>query len=508
MIKFQTFELVFEGEEPAGSQAVVDVNATFTCGTQVKTVKGFYDGKGIYKVRFLPETEGHYTWKVSGAVSGEGEADCSVSGEYHGLVKAEGTHFAYSDGTRYLPFGTTIYALSHQTEELIDQTFKTLEAAPFNKVRHCVFPKHYDYNHNEPGDYAFERDADGKWDVNRPCFAFWAHLEHIIDRLSTLGIQSDLILFHPYDRWGFSKLSMEENRIYLDYLLRRLSANPSIWWSMANEYDMVFTKTMEDWYAIEEQLAAGDVYHHLLSNHNCFGLYDFTRKDITHCSIQTAQMHHGAAWQKKYGKPVIFDECCYEGNLELDWGNISAFEMVNRFWCACTVGAYATHGEVFLSEDEILWWARGGVLKGESPARIAYLKDIISSFPAPLEHWDAPKYMGEAAGKDTNGEKQPKDPMENPFIKLIMSLPEIEREVFLAKSTSYTGHCKDAVYLHYFAHQCSSACHMELPDNASYQVEVLDVWNMTRHTVMEDVSGNIIVKLPGKEGMAILATKM
>ena len=29
------------------------------------------------------------------------------------------------------------------------------------KVRHCVFPKHYDYNHNEPPYYAFEKDADG-----------------------------------------------------------------------------------------------------------------------------------------------------------------------------------------------------------------------------------------------------------------------------------------------------------------------------------------------------------
>lgn len=87
---------------------------------------------------------------------------------------------------------------------------ETLSTAPFNKVRHCVFPKHYDYNHNDPELYAFEKDADGKWDVNRPCFAFWEHLEKQIFALADMGIQSDLILFHPYDKWGFSHMTMEE----------------------------------------------------------------------------------------------------------------------------------------------------------------------------------------------------------------------------------------------------------------------------------------------------------
>ena len=38
----------------------------------------------------------------------------------HGMVKAVDTHFEYEDGTYYYPFGTTIYALAHQSEELIN----------------------------------------------------------------------------------------------------------------------------------------------------------------------------------------------------------------------------------------------------------------------------------------------------------------------------------------------------------------------------------------------------
>ena len=50
MKQYEMFELQFQGEEPAGSQAVVDVTAEFSHtgadGKQaVKTVKGFYAGK-------------------------------------------------------------------------------------------------------------------------------------------------------------------------------------------------------------------------------------------------------------------------------------------------------------------------------------------------------------------------------------------------------------------------------------------------------------------------------
>ncbi|MCZ2151499.1 MAG: hypothetical protein LC126_27470 [Bryobacterales bacterium] len=39
-------------------------------------------------------------------------------------------------------------------------------AAPFNKMRMCIFPKSYAFNENEPVYYPFERDA-GKSDPYR-----------------------------------------------------------------------------------------------------------------------------------------------------------------------------------------------------------------------------------------------------------------------------------------------------------------------------------------------------
>ena len=74
---------------------------------------------------------------------------------------------------------------------------------------------------------------------------------------------------------------------------------------------------------------------------------------------------------EQHRKPVVVDECCYEGNIPHRWGNITAEEMVRRFWEGAVHGGYVGHGDTFLHPQDILWWARGGVLHGQSAARLA-----------------------------------------------------------------------------------------------------------------------------------------
>lgn len=503
MKQYETFELSFEGEEPKGSFALADIKAVFTLGDESKTVNGFYDGKGIYKVRFLPAKLGTYSWKVSGVVSAEGIEECVPSEKSHGIVRADGFAFKYEDGEKYIPFGTTVYAIAHQDEALIEETFQTLEKTPFNKLRHCIFPKSYDFNHNDPKLYPFEKNENGKWDVNRPCFEFWQNFENIVKRLGYLGIQSDIILMHSYDRWGFAFLDMSEIEIYLDYALRRLSAFPFVWWSMANEYDFLFNRSLDDWYKIEEIIVKNDPYRHLLSNHNGMKIYDFSRQNITHCSIQTNAMHKVSDWRQKYGKPVVIDECCYEGDLEHEWGSITAFEMVNRFWQGFSLGGYVTHGETYYSDDEILWWAKGGKLHGESAPRIAFLKDLMYSFKGNLEPWNEPIF--EEFGNVT--EKAVKSDVP-PFFKLMASLSTEESENLKWKSAAYLGHIGDDVFLKYYGTHRPKKAAFRLPKDFTYKIEVIDAWEMTRKTLAQNVSGRVPLDLPGKEGIAVLATRI
>ena len=84
---------------------------------------------------------------------------------------------------------------------------------------------------------------------------------------------------------------------------------------------------------------------------------------------------------QKYQKPVVWDEIVYEGNIDQSWGNISGQELVRRFWEATLRGGCAGHGETFVHPQDILWWAHGGVLHGESEPRIAFLKKIWNETP-------------------------------------------------------------------------------------------------------------------------------
>ena len=517
MKQYETFELVLQGPELESDYAQVPLTAEFRCAGKTRRVKGFYDGEGRYAVRFLPLSPGEYAYTVSGPVEAEGHELCEPARGARGPVRAVGTSFACADGKPFLPFGTTVYALASQEDALVERTLKTLGESPFNKLRMCVFPKSYAYNANEPPCYPFARDPSGKWDVHRPCIPFWRRFERILDRVGELGIQIDLILFHPYDRWGFSRMSREEDLVYLDYLLRRLSAKPWLWWSLANEYDLCDGKTLEDWETLEEFVASEDPYGHLLSCHNCFCFWDHSRSNITHASLQTKALTELPRWRKTWNKPVMIDECCYEGDIGEFWGSISGREMVNRFWQAAVGGGYCTHGETFLDEEDVLWWSKGGELKGKSPRRIAFLKRLLEELPGPLEPTaslfeelselpgpEAERRIAEATAALPEDYRR----FMGMLGKSLTRMPEREKHLHLAAEHTYSAHCGERAYLWFCGRQCYSRLRLDLPEKHRYRVEAIDTWEMTRLLADNAASGPTEIRLPGKEGMAVLALRI
>ncbi len=382
---------------PASDNPYRDVqwSATFSQGDQRVVVPGFWDGGGNYKVRFSPPTQGEWRYETrSGTPELNGKTGAftatAPTGNNHGPVEVFNTFYLrYSDGSPYHQFGTTCYVWTHQPRELQEQTLKTLAASPFNKIRFCVFPKSYAYNQNEPEFFAFQKGADGKMDFSRPDPAFWRHFEQRILDLQKLGIEADLILWHPYDRWGFADMSDAEDDRYLRYCIARLSAFRNVWWSLANEYDFMTdrppghrgNKQWEDWDRFFSILQNEDPHQRLRGIHNGSKWYDHTKAWVTHASLQTSDMNRGVRFREQYGKPVLYDECKYEGNIPQGWGNLTAREMTQRFWLGTLSGCYIGHGETYKHSEDILWWAKGGVLHGESPKRIQWLKNFMAQAP-------------------------------------------------------------------------------------------------------------------------------
>lgn len=153
--KWDVFEVEVKGKTDKNPFTDYQIQGVFTGKNETVTVDGFYDGNGIYKVRFMPSFEGDYKFQVTGSFSEENYAGnfkvTPASSENHGPVRVANTwHFAYEDGTPYYSIGTTCYVWDLQSDERIAQTLETLKNSAFNKIRFCVFPKHYDYNLGEP----------------------------------------------------------------------------------------------------------------------------------------------------------------------------------------------------------------------------------------------------------------------------------------------------------------------------------------------------------------------
>lgn len=483
---YRTAEVTFSGPGHGNPLVEVELAAQVTAPTGSARgdhlVSGFYDGDGTYRVRFLPDAPGRYVLTtVSNARSLNGielavEVAPAREGD-HGPVRVQGFGFRHADGTRFLPLGTTCYAWTHQGDALEEQTLASLAGAPWSKLRMCVFPKSMPYNENEPERYPYEfTDTDGpavgemrdgrRYDKQRYNPDYFHHLEQRIEQLAELGIDADLILFHPYDRWGYATLGREADLHYLRYVVARLAAFPNVWWSMANEYDLM-AKSDEDWHRLGRLVRDLDPYGHPRSIHQCVTFFDHTADWITHASVQKTDNYKTAentdAWRLQWGKPVVIDEMSYEGNLPYGWGNITGEELVRRHWEAACRGGWGGHGETFLDPDDIIWWAKGGPLKGTSPSRLGFLRDVLADAPGDLEPRPAGDFVCGAAGDD-----------------------------YLLFYTSFMQ---------------PAQAQLRLPPG-EWELEILDTWAMTVQSVAGLHEGTAAIDLPGRQYIAIRARRL
>lgn len=471
--QYEPFEITLKGPSSGNPFTDVTLYAQFKYQNRTLQPDGFYDGNGNYKIRFMPDSTGEWsycTFSNCKELDGKtGKLLCIPAlKDVHGIVNVHKKFgFAYSDGTPFYPVGTTCYAWVWQSDNLVKQTLETIKNSPFNKIRMGVFPKQYiSYIQTEPPFYPYEGSKEKGWDFTRFNPQYFRHFEEQIVNLMLLGIEADVILFHPYDwgKWGYDSMSRDENTLYLNYVTARLAVYRNVWWSLANEWDLIESKPAEDWNFYLRTIAEKDPYQHLRSIHNGMKWFDQSNPYITHLSVQTTDLFHIQDWRNTYHKPVVIDECCYEGDVPQDWGNLPAEEMVHRFWVSWCRGGYCTHGETYLHPDNILWWSKGGELHGQSPARIGFLRTIME-------------------------DRIPEDVV--PFHNLW------NKEMYLLKENEY--------YLFYYGYSQQKSAKIFLPDHVKFTVEIIDTWNMKITPVEGLFSGETDIPMTGNKFMAIRA---
>jgi hypothetical protein len=468
--KWRIFSIDLNGPSTGNPYDEVKLSAVFKNKSQEVKVAGFYNGDGKYVIRFSPDQTGTWTYTTSSNIpelSGKtGKLNCvKPSKGNHGPVKVADTwHFSYADGTPYFQVGTTCYQWTSQPKELQDQTIKTLSTAPFNKIRTCIFPKWYIYNRTEPAVVAYENITDTTYNLEKFNPAYWNNLEMRISQLDSLGIQADIVLFHPYDKWGFATMTMPQYEKYIRYAIARLAPYQNVWWSIANEYDFMTVPPRknhsgnmqkEDWDHFFQLIQSEDPFHRFISIHNGTVWYDHTKSWVSHASIQNSKLEQGLSLREKYKKPVVYDECKYEGNIEAGWGQLTPQTMTQRFWIGAMNGCYVGHGECIKAPEDILWWGKGGVLRGESPKRIAFFRKVMEALPfnemIPT-HQDTSTYILAKPGK---------------------------------------------VYMVYAVKPGKVMLNLE--GKGQYSVEAIDTWNMTTKKLANVTAGANIFDMPEKD---------
>jgi hypothetical protein len=257
----------------------------------------------------------------------------------------------------------------------------------------------------------------------------------------------------------------EADDFYLRYVIARLSAFRNVWWSIANEYDLVKAKTMHDWDGFFRITAAEDPYSHLRSIHHSRVIYDNTKPWVTHGSLQSYDFEKSAERRAAWRKPIIYDEIQYEGDVERRWGNLSAEEMTRRFWLAIINGAYASHGEVFISNTGESSWSDAGRLRGESAPRIAFLRSVVEKITT-------------------------------------VGLNEYEGAYYLSAGTP------NQLYLYYFDYHRPARYNFPLPVTANFSAMLIDPYNMTTKPIPGTFSGKSLIELPNRPYQAIVFQKV
>lgn len=491
-------ELVFEGPETPIPADRVPLRIEFThADGATLTVPGFWDGERRYVVRFAPPRAGHWWWRTASdepSLEGhEGVIDAVEDGEHGPVGVASRFHFAHADGTPFRPVGTTVYNWIHQREQLRHETAVAVAEAGFNKLRFMVFPQGGGYIEHSPDLMPFERSESG-WDVSRPVIAFFRQLDELVADLGERGVQADVLIFNAYDRgqFGLDSLTEEQDAAYLRYLVARLSAYPHVWWSLCNEFDLMTDRSADRWDRMGEMLAAIDAHGHLRSIHNWIELHDHNQPWITHASIQnghaTVEFGRANLYRDVYGKPVVLDEIKYEGDTPERWGDLSARQLIHQFWITTVAGCYASHGESFVTESGSLHMVEGGSFRGESPERLAFLREVLEGLRVPgldpIDKWDDAAFVAGVA--------------RDQYVQ------------YLGRSAPPTWSFR--------LPQGNAGERLESGD--AFEVSIVDTWNMTvtpvgRRFLLTDVRRNDAyagdagpVDLPEGEALALLITRV
>lgn len=273
--------------------ADVLVEADFTAPSgKVSTMPGFYDGDGIWRVRFNPGEVGAWSYRIRSRPHND---ELTASGSFEvtprettGFLKAtpgEAWGFHFENGEPVFLLGDTVYDIfgmaycGGDTKSFLERR----RSQGFNLIRARVPMSQF---HPPEGDFEWHNRNMWAWGGSRSAPRFdlfnldwFRHVDEQIRMIGELGFGIELIM----EGWGFefpfnhrTWFTTEWEELWMRYLIARFDAFPAVYfWTPLNEYEYYpngdwHWKPASDRWALRvgRWIKATAPHGHILSMHN------------------------------------------------------------------------------------------------------------------------------------------------------------------------------------------------------------------------------------------------
>jgi Protein of unknown function (DUF4038)/Domain of unknown function (DUF5060) len=274
------------------------------------SVPGFYDGNGVWKIRFSPTSLGTWSLRTRSslpALNGRAESgiECqpNTHATIHGGLRVDPLHphhFVYQDGTRYFLAGYeadflwSVDMLDPQRRvmhTLIDQ----MASRGFNHVLVNIYAhdttwasgKSCQWDYGPPAMYAWE-GTNEKPDHSRLNTKFFQLYDVMMNALRDKGIVAHIMVkvYNKQVNWP-PPGSVDEER-YFKYVTARYQAYSNVVWDFAKESYNEKDKTLQK--RLTDLIRSTDAYGRLLTAHDN-DTYDWNPELNSNTDFRTDQQH-------------------------------------------------------------------------------------------------------------------------------------------------------------------------------------------------------------------------
>ncbi len=365
--QYHIYEIRLLSEAKHSNPFDVNVSATVSGPENRKLqVPGFYDGDGVWKVRFSPDALGLWSWTTTSddpELSGQtGEVRCvkNTHPQIHGglMIDAEHPyHFIYQDGTRYFLLGYEcdwLWALdlnSPDTEQLERFINEISDYGAFNHVVTQTYAHYTKWATEIPMPpriaptklYAWE-GTNKEPDHARLNLKYWQHYDRMMDILQEKGIIAHIMVtvWNKFVNWPEQR-SADDDRFW-KYVMARYQAYSNVVWDVSKEAQ---NRPDEYWDDRFEFIRKYDAHRRLLTIHSLWHRHEDTKRK--YCDFISDQQHN--KWHEHIIDRRKFKECPVM-NIEYGYelGHIETYlviqypdEVRRRMWVISMAGGYTTY---------------------------------------------------------------------------------------------------------------------------------------------------------------------